>query len=82
MRVNIVPIGNSRGLRIPKVVLEQCHISKEVIMEVDKGRIIIMPDKMRPRKDWEKSFKSMHDAHEDTLIIEDKIDLNYGDWEW
>jgi len=82
MKTNIVPIGNSKGIRIPKVVLQQCHIEKEVILKVEKDKIIIMPNKIEPRKDWEKSFKTMAENEDDSLVVDDKLDLAVGDWEW
>lgn len=82
MKTTIVPIGNSRGVRIPKAVLEQCHIEKEAIMEVEKGAIVIKPAKKKPREGWEDYFKQMRKLKEDDLIISDNIDLDMKDWEW
>ena len=82
MKAKVVPIGNSKGIRIPKVVLEQCAIENEAIMEVEKGRIIIMPAKKSPRQDWEQAFKEMHAREDDVLLIDDDLDLAVGDWEW
>ena len=30
MKTTIIPIGNSKGIRIPKAIIEQCHIEKDV----------------------------------------------------
>jgi len=35
MRTSIVRIGNSQGIRIPKVLLEQCHLGTDVELEVE-----------------------------------------------
>ncbi len=75
MIINIVPIGNSKGIRIPKPVLDQCNIGREVILEVEKDKIVIMPIKRKPRKNWSKVFKIMNDNNDDNLIIDDNIDL-------
>ncbi len=82
MKTTIIPIGNSKGVRIPKAVLEQCHIEKEAIMEVEKGAIVIKPAKQEPRKDWESYFKQMKQLKEDNLLISDNIDLDMKEWEW
>jgi len=82
MKTSIVPIGNSRGIRIPKTILEQCHIEKDVVLEIEGDTIIIKPIKREPRKEWEQSFKNMHEHKDDRLTIDDKIDLNMADWEW
>ena len=82
MKAAIVPIGNSRGVRIPKAILEQCHIDREATLEVVKGKIVISPIKKAPRAGWEEQFKSMHEQKDDTLLVSDRVDLDYGDWEW
>lgn len=82
MRADIVPIGNSKGIRIPKTILEQCHIKKEVVLEVEDDSIIIKPVKRVPRKKWEQCFKKMKENKDDKLVIDDKIDLDIVEWEW
>lgn len=82
MKVNIVPIGNSRGVRIPKTFLEMCHIGREVEMELEGDTIFLRPVKRKPRQDWDKKLKIMHVLGEDKLLIDDNLDLNTDDWEW
>jgi antitoxin MazE len=82
MKATIVPIGNSKGIRIPKAILEQCHIENEVVLEVEADNIIIKPVKKEPRKNWEPYFRKMKASKEDQLIIDDKIDLDMVNWEW
>ena len=82
MKATITPIGNSKGIRIPKVVLEQCHIKKEVNIEVKGESIIIRPSKEESRKDWEQAFRKMHEDRDDKLLISDNIDLDMERWEW
>lgn len=80
MKATIVPIGNSKGIRIPKTLLEQCHIGKEVVLEVQDQNIIIKPVQTEPRKGWEQAFKKMRARKEDKFLIDDRIDTI--DWEW
>ncbi|GAG28945.1 unnamed protein product, partial [marine sediment metagenome] len=61
MKATIIPIGNSKGIRIPKAILEQCHIEKDVFLEIKGENIIIKPVKKQSRKCWEKYFKKMKD---------------------
>ena len=82
MKATIIPIGNSKGIRIPKAILEQCNISEKVSLEIKGNSIIIKPIKNTPRKDWDKYFKMMHDKEEDRLMLNDQIDLEMEDWEW
>jgi antitoxin MazE len=82
MLINIIPIGNSQGIRIPKSILKQCHIENKVDMEIEDNKIILKPINRTPRKDWANKFKQMHINEDDKLIIDDSIDLNTDDWEW
>ena len=82
MIINIVPIGNSKGIRIPKAILDQCDIENEVDLEVENGKIIIEPIKRIPRNGWTESLIQMAETGEDQLLFEDTIDLEMEDWEW
>ena len=82
MLVSIVQIGNSQGIRIPKSILEQCHIENKVNMEIKDNTIIITPIKKTPRKGWADKFEQMNINEDDTLLIDDSLDVNTNDWEW
>ncbi|MDI6784061.1 MAG: AbrB/MazE/SpoVT family DNA-binding domain-containing protein [bacterium] len=74
MKTNIIPIGNSKGIRIPKVILDQCHIQETVILEIEQDKIIIMPEHNQPRNNWAEAFKRMHETKEDKLLVDDSLD--------
>ncbi len=82
MILDIVKIGNSQGIRIPKSILEECGIAEKVEVEVKNHNIFIKP--INPRSGWEESFKKMRKNDDDKLLIEDNVDLDNveGDWEW
>ena len=82
MKLNIVQIGNSKGVRIPKSILNQCNIENEIDLEVENGKIIMYPINNEPRKNWDKMFKQMHENQDDAMLIDDKIDLDMDNWEW
>lgn len=80
MEVQVINIGNSKGIRLPKSILEQYNISDTLELILEKGRIILKP-KSVPRKGWEKSFKLMHTNREDQLLIDDIFeDENFEEW--
>ncbi len=81
MNIKIVQIGNSKGIRIPKSVLEDCNIGDSVQLSVEEGRIILNPTK-KPREGWSESFKMMHQKDHDKLLIDDSIDIDHKDWSW
>lgn len=82
MKATIVPIGNSKGIRIPKTILKQCHIEKDIDLEIEGDKIIIKPIRKELRKNWDRTFRKMKENKDDRLIIDDKIDLDMVDWEW
>ena len=56
MKTNIVAIGNSQGVRIPKILLEQSKLSGEVELEVRGESIVIKPAR-KPREGWDEMFR-------------------------
>jgi len=70
MELPIVNIGNSKGIRLPKAVLEKYGIRDKVELILEQGYIILKP-KPEPRKNWGKAFKTMHENGDDQLLMED-----------
>ena len=80
MEVSIIKIGNSRGIRLSKTILERYNIRDTVDLILDKGQIIIKP-LSKPRKDWDKAFIEMHASEDDKLIIPDIFEEeNLEEW--
>jgi antitoxin MazE len=80
MEVSVVKIGNSRGIRLSKTLLEKYNIRDTVDLILERGHIIIKP-LSKPRKGWDKAFKEMHDNDEDKLLINDVFeDENLEEW--
>ncbi|RZV38724.1 MAG: AbrB/MazE/SpoVT family DNA-binding domain-containing protein [Candidatus Acidulodesulfobacterium acidiphilum] len=83
MKLNIITIGNSKGIRIPSAILKQCNIEKELDLEVKDNEIILKPAKNKPRDGWDNAFKLMRRRNDDALIIDDALDLDGEEnWEW
>jgi antitoxin MazE len=82
MKTHIISIGNSRGIRIPKAILEQCRIEKDVELELENDKIILKPLRKTPRKTWTQAFQKMKSQQDDGLLIDDRLDLDEKDWEW
>ena len=73
MRLAVVSIGNSKGIRIPKTVLDKYQISNSVDMEMREDGLVLRPIR-KPREGWEESFKKMHENGDDRLLIPDVFD--------
>lgn len=80
MILEIVKIGNSQGIRIPKKILEECGIDRKLELEVKEHTIIMKS--LKAREGWEESFKKMHENGDDELLIDDNIDLDDEVWVW
>lgn len=80
MELSVINIGNSKGIRLSKTILEKYSISDKIEVILEKNYIILKP-KAEPRKDWEKAFKKMHQNGDDQLLIDDIFeDETFDEW--
>ena len=80
MEVSVIKIGNSKGIRFSKTIIERYNIRDTVEMILDKGHIIIKP-LSRPRNGWDKAFIEMHANGDDKLIMPDVFEEeNLEEW--
>jgi len=84
MKTNLVRIGNSRGIRIPKPVIEQCGLDDEVEMVVNNNELIIRATGT-PREGWNAAFARMSELGDDQLldrVAETPPTWDEEEWEW
>ena len=80
MEISIIKIGNSKGFRIPKAILDQYNITDKIQLILEKGQIILRPIE-EPRKGWDKAFKKMNQEGDDQLLTNDVFDdENFEEW--
>ena len=80
MEASIIKIGNSKGLRLSKTILEKYNIKDKVELILEKGQIVLKPISL-PRKNWEAEFKKMSDEGDDKMLINDVFeDENLEEW--
>jgi len=80
MLVNLVRIGNSKGVRLPKAVIEQAGLKDEIDLEVKDGKVILSPAR-QPRTEWEVAAQACHEAGSDDLSDWDAtLDDFEGSW--
>ncbi len=82
MLVSLVAIGNSRGIRLPKAVIDQIGIEDTLELEIEDGKIVLTPTQSRARKGWDEAFAEMHQAGDDHMIDEAPIDSEDFEWIW
>jgi antitoxin MazE len=80
IRSKVVKIGNSRGIRIPRTILEQAGLTDEVEMKVEGNKLIIQASR-HPRQDWEERFADMAEQGDDKLLDETPSS-QWDDEEW
>ena len=80
METAIIKIGNSKGLRLSKTILEMYNIKDKVELILEEEQIVLKPIDL-PRKNWEKEFKRMRSEKDDRLLMPDVIeDENLDEW--
>lgn len=83
MKLKLVRIGNSQGIRLPKAVIDQCGLGKEVELEVDGAMIVIRASRPKARKGWDRAFKEMHEQKDDVVLWQAaESSWDEEEWEW
>jgi antitoxin MazE len=82
MKTKIVRIGNSRGVRIPKPLLEEAGLDEQVQLRVVEGGIMIESERA-PRAGWADAAALANERGDDTLL-DDLVPTRFDetDWEW
>lgn len=79
MKAPIVKIGNSKGLRISKTILERYNIQDSVELILEEDQIILKPI-TKPRDGWDEAFTEMSKNGDDKLLIDDVFeDESFGE---
>lgn len=82
IRSKVVKIGNSRGIRIPRTVLEEAGLTDEVEMKVEGNKLIIQASH-HAREGWEDRFADMADRGDDQLLDEaTPVQWDEEEWTW
>jgi antitoxin MazE len=86
MKTRVINIGNSKGIRIPKVLLQQAQLEQEVILEVKKEGILIKPEKKKKvaREGWDLRMKEAAKKYKtkENLWGDFGNDFDKTEWTW
>ncbi len=82
LQVAIRSIGNSKGVVIPKIILEQSGIEEIIEMSVDGEKIVLSKPKNTVREHWAKDAQDLAKAGEDKLVLGDFVNKEDGDSVW
>jgi len=67
MKARLIRMGNSRGIRIPKPLIEQARLGEEVEVAVREDTLVIYSVRP-PRAGWAEAFRSMAEHGDDVPI--------------
>jgi antitoxin MazE len=82
MKTRLIRIGNSRGVRLPKAIIEQAGLTEEVELDIRDGAVVIAGTE-RPRKGWADEARKMHVRDDDQLLDPSTpTRFDEGDWAW
>lgn len=81
-RGRIIQIGNSRGIRIPKSLLEQSELPEEIEIQAQPGRLVITGHP-KPRDGWSEAAREMR-ANDEDQILDPAISTEFDqdEWQW
>ena len=78
----IVRIGNSRGFRVPKVLLDQAELPEEVELRAEPGRLVVTAARV-PRAGWADAAEQMHTSGDDGLLDPTRPNsFDEQEWTW
>ena len=82
MKTRLVQIGNSRGVRIPKPMIEEAGLGDEVELRLQKGAIVLMAARS-PRSGWLEAARLLRERGED-YMVDPAVSTHFDDeeWEW
>ena len=84
IKSRIIKIGNSQGIRIPKILLDQAKLGDEIEVEVQGDKLIVRSVRST-RQGWDEQFAEMARRGDDTLSDSEAVNINSWDkdeWEW
>ncbi|MBP6235602.1 MAG: hypothetical protein KA270_15530 [Saprospiraceae bacterium] len=79
MEAKIIQIGNSKGIRLNKTILDKYGFDEVVNLRMEENFLILEPVK-KVRENWDQAFNLMHLKNDDQPLIPDFFD-DEMDWE-
>lgn len=81
LKTRVVKIGNSQGIRIPKVLVDQFNLGEEIELLSKDGMLLIRPA-FHPRANWDEQFRAMAERGDDALLDDVATTPTWDDEEW
>jgi antitoxin MazE len=81
MKISLIKIGNSQGVRIPKTLIEQCGFGNEIEIEV-KGKALVLRSAQPSRQGWDEAFAGLRGAEDAAPLLPDSMSQEWDETEW
>lgn len=81
MKLDIIRIGNSHGVRLPKAILESCGLKDSVTLSIEDGRLVLSASNA-PRSNWGAGFEKMAKNSDDDMLLNTTSDWDDEEWQW
>jgi antitoxin MazE len=84
VKTRLVKIGNSQGIRIPKVLLDQVGLKDDIELEVQGDQLVLRAAR-RPREGWSEQFRQMAEHGDDELLdknVRSGSSWDEEEWTW
>ncbi len=83
MKVNLISIGNSKGVRIPRSIIKACGFGEQVEMRVREGAVVLTSARDL-REGWNTAFEKMAAVGDDALLFPENMahEWDEAEWEW
>ena len=82
LQITIRQIGNSKGVVIPKAILEQVGLDEAVELSVEGDSLVLRKPKNQVRIHWAEDARLIALSGEDRLVLGDFANKDDGDWVW
>ena len=83
MKIKLINIGNSKGLRLPKTIIQQYKIGEDLQIELQEDGILLKP-LTKPRAGWseqfEKAVKPIEKQEKNWMEARNRFDKE--EWTW
>lgn len=81
MKARLVRIGNSRGVRLPKAVIDQVGLDHDVELRVEDNRVVITAS-LPPRTGWAEAARRLAVESRDLLDTPSPTRFDEDEWRW
>jgi antitoxin MazE len=81
MKARLVRIGNSRGVRLPKAVIDQVGLDDEVELSVEDNRVVITASSP-PRSGWAEAARRLGAESSGLLNPASPTRFDEDEWQW